>query len=207
MSRNTAWPPAQKLLISACFAFCAAFALPAPAAADSLVFKQSAQDTPEKAWIVRRPNSAFRYFGRLEKKDAADYFSITLKKDQTLEVSLETPVADGGFRPSLVFFGPGISRPKEDPVIQIGEPNGAIVLREDKEPRDSSFDRLTLTSYYQGPTLKFVAPKDATYGLAIRTPKGDTGRYVLRFKGEYTFDWGGVVEFVVNAFRAILRRY
>ena len=182
-------------------------ATPTAAWAESLIFKDSAQDTPETAWIVRQPDAAFRYLGRLEQKDEADYFSLTLKKDQKLDISLETPAADGNFRPIMVFFGPGISRPKEDPVIKIGDPNGAIILREDKEPRDSFFDRLTMTTYYQGPTFKFIAPRDATYGLAIRSPKGDTGRYILRFKGKDEFAWQNLLDFVVNVFRAILRMY
>lgn len=198
---------AQRLKLSVGISLIAVFVFPAMVFADTLVFKSSVQDTPEKAWVIRKPDVAFRYLGRLEKKDSADYFSVTLKKDQKLEVSLETPTADGGFRPIMVFFGPGISQPKEDPVIQIGDPNGAIVLREDKETRDSYFDRLTLTSYNLGPSLKFIAPKDATYGLAVRSPKGDTGRYVLRFKGKDDFDWGNVVDFLVDALRAIFRRY
>lgn len=180
---------------------------PPPAQAESLVFKQGVQSTPETAWVVRRPGVAFRYLGRLQSADAADYFSVTLKRDQKLEISLETPTADGAFRPLLVFFGPGIGRPKEDPVIPIGEPNGALVLRQDKEQRDSYFDRLTLTDYYRGPSLKFTAPRDATYGIAIRSPKGESGRYVLRFSGQDEFDWRNIVDFLVNAFRAILRLY
>lgn len=182
-------------------------AMPKALNAETLVFKDSIQDTPEKAWIIRRPDVAFRYFGRLEDKDTADYFSVTLKKDQKLEVSLETPTADGDFRPVMVFFGPGMSKPTEDPVIRIGDPNGGIVLRENKEPRETNFDRLTLTSFNRGPSLKFIAPKDATYGLAVRSPKGDSGRYVLRFKGKDEFDWKNIVAFFVDAIRAILRQY
>lgn len=190
------------------FVWVAEFIILAPSAkAESFIFKDTVQNTPEKAWVVRRPDVAFRYFGRLESKDTADYFSITLKKDQRIELGLETPTADGEFRPHLIFFGPGLSKPKEDPVIPIGEPNGAIVIKVDTETRESFFDRLTLTNYYQGPTLTFVAPKDATYGLAVRSAKAETGRYILRFKGKDGFDWSRFLDFILNAFRAILRMY
>ena len=196
----------SRIMVMAFIVGAAEFTLLAPSAnAESLIFKDTVQNTPEKAWVVRRPDVAFRYFGRLESKDAADYFSITLKKDQTIELGLETPTADGEFQPHLVFFGPGLSKPKEDPVIQIGEPNGAIVIK--TETRESFFDRLTLTNYYQGPTLTFVAPKDATYGLAVRSAKAETGRYIIRFKGNDGFDWSRFLDFILNVFRAILRMY
>jgi hypothetical protein len=82
-----------------------------------------------------------------------------------------------------------------------------LVIKATQDDREAYFDRLTLTNYYRGPTLTFTAPKDATYGIAIRSPKAETGRYILRFKGDDAFDWSRFMDFVVNAFRAILRLY
>ena len=182
-------------------------ACPGAARAEFFHFKQDPQFTPEQAAVIADPSLAQRFFSRLEKCDDADYFSFTAEQGKEYDFYLDVPHGDPDLHPTLTLFGPGLPQPDEDPVILIGDQNGAIVAHEDKNGRTSNFDRATFTDFFLGPSIKFTAPKDATYGLAVRTPNGHAGRYVLRLAGKDEFSWTDLVTRLAAEIKALLRRY
>ncbi|MFA5185490.1 MAG: hypothetical protein WC551_03305 [Patescibacteria group bacterium] len=185
--------------------FILALTLPNQARAEVLFFQDEENFSPEAAVAIRHPNLDQRRFGRLNSKDEVAYYSITAEKDTKIELELDTLKADGDFNPTLVFFGPGLAAPKEDPVITLGEGNGAIISRADG--RTTYFDRSVFTSFTTGPRLKIALPEKATFGVAIRTPNGRTGRYALRLKGKDDFKWSELTARLAAEFRAIFRMY
>lgn len=189
------------------FAFAAVLALayPLAARAEVLRFQDVGNFSAETATVIKNPNLGQRLFGRLDSKDEVAYYSITAEKDTLVDLELDTLKSDGDFNPTLVFFGPGLAAPKEDPVILLGEGNGAIISR--AEARIQYFDRTVLTSFMTGPRLKVALPEKATYAIAIRTPNGRTGRYALRLKGKDKFKWNELTDRLAAEFRAIFRMY
>jgi len=143
----------------------------------------------------------------LETKKDVDYFTFKASKGMRIFATLEVPVADEKFHPTLTLFGPGLNKPKEDPVIAIGDTNGAVVANEPANGRDSVWDTYLLTTFLIGPKLDLPAPEDATYGLAVRVPDGATGRYVLNVGTEDVWDWGDLIPRIWGVTRAILRIY
>lgn len=173
--------------------------------AEIMRFQETDNYSPETAIIIRDTKTEQRFFGRLENKDQTAYYSVTAPKDTELQIELDTPKADGDFDPTLTFFGPGLAKPKEDPVIVIGEGNGAIVSRVNE--RGAYFDRSVFTSFFIGPRVKIALPEKATYGIAIRAPDGRTGRYTIRLKGKDEFKWSELTDRIANSFKAIFRMY
>lgn len=187
------------------FGIAAVLAQPTRADAEIMRFQESDNYSPETAVIIRDTKTEQRFFGRLETKDQTAYYSVTASKDTELQIELDTPKADGDFEPTLTFFGPGLAKPKEDPVIMIGEDNGAIISR--VEDRGTYFDRSVFTSFFIGPRVKIALPEKATYDIAIRASNGKTGRYTLRLKGKDDFKWSELTDRIANSFKAIFRMY
>lgn len=179
---------------------------PIEARAELLWFKTTAYDSPETAKKIESVTRKQRFFGRLSSKDDVDYYSMTVDEKAKIEILLESPVSDGDFRPVIVLFGPGLSAPKEDPTIPIGETNGAIVGHA-KEERERRFDQFLMTSYSTGPSISISAPRKATYGLAVRSPKGSTGRYVLHIGTENNFKWSELIQGIKGTLKGLLRMY
>lgn len=179
---------------------------PLEARAELLWFKTSPHDTAETARTIQDVERKQRYFGRLSSKDDVDYYTMTVDEKTKIRIILETPVNDGDFRPVVVFFGPGLSAPKEDPTIHIGETNGAIVGHA-KEERDRRFDQFLMTSFSTGPSISIEAPRKATYGIAVRSPKGSTGRYVMHVGTENAFKWSELIQGIKGTFKGLLRMY
>lgn len=178
-----------------------------PAQAEWYFFKQTAQDSAETAVTIAQPTHAQRYFGRLDTKTDVDYFTFKVQKDMEVSLLLEIPTGDPDFHPTMTLFGPGLPKPTEDPSITIGESNGAVVAHEADKDRDSVTDAFLLTSFFEGPQIKTTAPKDATYAIAIRSPDGSHGRYVLNVGTEDTWEWREVFPRLWGIVRAILRIY
>jgi hypothetical protein len=177
------------------------------AKAEWYFFKSGAQDSSETARLIKKPTHAQRFFGRLGAKSDVDYFSFTADQGTKITLVLLSPVADPKFRPSLTVFGPGLPRPKQDPSIPIGDQNGAYVLAEDKVTRTTAYDQYLFTSFYEGPHLDFTVPQTATYGLAVRSPDGNTGRYVLKIGSEDSWNWNELIDRIFGVIQAILRLY
>lgn len=175
--------------------------------ADVFRFKDAPQDTPETARVISDPGRAQRFFGRLDGKDDVDYFSITAEKDAAIALSLEVPSADKDFHPVLIFFGPGLPRPAEDPAIPIGDPNGAIVTREPEDNLVNRFDQFLFTTFLERARLEVTAPKQATYGIAVKEPAGVKGRYVLRIGSKDEFAWSELLGRMRGVLKAMLRMY
>lgn len=172
-----------------------------------LAFKERPLDTLETAEMICKPQLRRSEFGRLERTGDVDYFTFTLTKGMPFRVSVRTPTADKDFNPVLTLFGPGLPRPSEDPSIPIGDANGAIVNRVARDSRSASFDFPTLTTFYSGPKIEMTAPQDGTYALAVTTPDGNDGRYVLDIEGTTERTVDGTVSFLSGTVRAILRLY
>ena len=183
-----------------------ALSIPHSAHAEWYLFKETPQDSAETARIILRPMHAQRFFGRLESKNDVDYFSFTAKKDSKLELQLEIPSGDSDFKPTLVLFGPDLPKPTSDPVIPIGETNGAAIAS-DPNDRATRYDNYLFTSFYGGAQIAQTVPDDATYGVAVRTPDGKRGRYVLKIGGEDPWNWNELFDRIVGTMRAVLRIY
>ena len=179
---------------------------PLQASAEMFRFKDVPQDSVATARIVDDVIPRQRFFGRLNTKDDVDYFTMTVKQGTKIDLLLETPVADGDFSPTLTLFGPGLPAPTEDPTIDIGDTNGAIVAHAADE-RDTRFDQFLLTTFDEGPTVTVDAPKTATYAIAIRDPKGGTGRYVLHLGTDASFRWDELWQGIVGTLKGLLRLY
>ncbi|MFZ2804025.1 MAG: hypothetical protein WA001_02270 [Patescibacteria group bacterium] len=177
-----------------------------PAKAETFFFKGAPQDSVATALIIDQPQQLQRFFGRIETKDDVDYYTFAASKDMAISLSLEIPTGDTNFHPSITLFGPGLQKPNEDPVIEIGDANGAIVEEEPKQPTTRR-DGFLLTSFFEGPYIKTTAPQDATYAIAVRAPDGSSGRYVLHVGTQDSWDWNNFFVNIWNTTRAILRMY
>lgn len=192
---------------AAALALVLGLSLPAAAKAEWFWFKDAEQDSVETARIIRRPTHAQRFFGRLESKKDVDFFTMTVERDTPISVTLAVPASDLEFRPTLTIFGPGLPKPKEDPAIPIGDGNGAFIASDPKEERGSAFDGYLLTSFFEGIRIEFNAPKTATYALAVRTPDGNRGRYVLHVGTNDEWKWAEIPDRIYGIVRAALRLY
>ncbi|MFH1620853.1 MAG: hypothetical protein ABIB04_02090 [Patescibacteria group bacterium] len=177
------------------------------AKAETFIFKNSAQDTVETARIIKDPQNAKKIFGRLETKDDVDYFTFKAEEGQEISVSLSVPAADQDFKPNLIIFGQDLPKSAIDPVISIGDTNGAYVLEFAKTKIQTSFNNFLLTSFNLGPRLEFSSPKQTSYGLAIRSPDGKTGRYLLKIGQKDTWLWNEILDRFFGVLQAILRLY
>ncbi len=197
----------KRTIITAAIAFICLSCSVAPAQAKQLIFKSGSLDSPAEAYVIRHPTEATTFFGRLQSKDDVDYFSVTAEKGTALDISLDTVRNDGEFNPVLIFFGPDLSKPAEDPVIDLGSENGAIIGRVNVDDRTYYRDTYILTDFYSGPSIKIKLPKTATYGLAIRSPNGKLGRYRLDVHGEDKLALSDYPDYIFNLIKAIFRIY
>jgi hypothetical protein len=172
-----------------------------------IAFKERPLDSLETAEMIRHPQTRQSVFGRLERTGDVDYFTFTLARGTPFRVSIKTPVADRDFNPVLTLFGPGLPQPTQDPSIPIGDANGAIVERVAGGSRTAVFDFPRLTTFYVGPKIDMTAPQDGTFALAVTTPDGNDGRYVLDIGGKSERTVDNTVSFLSGTVRAILRLY
>ncbi len=181
--------------------------LPLQTHAAELHIKASAQDTTETAQIIQGPQRLQRFFGSLQRKDDVDYFTMTLKKGDPIHLAMDIPAKDENFYPTIILFGPGLPTPDQDPVIPIGDGNGMIVTSDETDQRPTHFDLYALTTFAQGPTIDTVAPKDATYGIAVRSPNGNKGRYILTTGTTNIFTWSDFMDQFIAALQVLFRIY
>ncbi len=191
------------LALAAVILFAAA---PLQTHADMIWFKDAPQDSIATARVIQNVTRRQRFFGRLNKKGDVDYFTFHAKQGTLLHLSLETPAADGKFNPDLTLFGPGLPAPKEDPTINIGTTNGAIIAHTQTN-RDHRYDQYLFTTFYEGPTITDTAPKNTTYAIAIRNPRGGVGRYVLHIGTRTSFRWDELLQEIVGMLKGLLRLY
>ncbi len=180
---------------------------PQAAKADWYWFKASAHDKIESARIISQPTRLQRFFGRLETRKDVDYFTLTLDQGEEFRANLFIPKADEEFRPTLVFFGPGIKTAGGDPEIAIGDGNGSVMVRNTNEEREARFEDVLLTSFYGDTEISFTAEKRGTYGLAIKSPDGERGRYMLRVGLKDEWKWSELPTRFWGATKAIFRLY
>lgn len=180
---------------------------PQAARADWYWFKDAPHDEIAAARIITQPMRLQRFFGRLETRKDVDYYSLTLDADETFHASLFVPKADEEFKPALVFFGPDVPTMGGDPGISIGDGNGSIFAQNVKDNREAVFEDVLLTSFYGGTEIAFTAKKRGTYGIAIKSPDGERGRYMLRVGETDVWKWSELPTRIWGATKAILRLY
>jgi hypothetical protein len=181
--------------------------VPHAAKADWYWFKMADHDDIPNAKIIAQPSRLQRFFGRLETRKDVDYFTLTLDKDEEFHASLFVPKADAEFKPALVFFGPDVKSSGGDPEINIGAGNGSIMVRNAAEDREAVFEDVLLTSFYGGTELSFKAEKRETYGIAIKSPDGERGRYMLKIGQTDDWKWSELPTRIWGATKAIFRLY
>lgn len=172
-----------------------------------ITFKERPLDTLETAQVVRHPQTRQAVFGRIERTNDVDYYTFTLTRGTPVRFSIKTPAADRAFNPALTLFGPGLPAPAAAPSIPIGDGNGAIVARVATDGRSAVFDMSNVTTWYEGPIADMIAPRDGTYALAITSPDGSTGRYLLEIGGVPDRSAGAIASFAAGTVRAVLRLY
>lgn len=170
------------------------------------VFKDSSWDTPETAGIFTVGGLRTSLYGRLTGAHDVDYLRITVTKPTDISIALRTVAGDPSFNPEIIVFGRGLA-PRSDVMLPIGDENGAVVGRIGEKTRGTVFDITTMTSYTEGPTVTTRLPEAGTYAIAILTPNGSTGRYVLSTgtKPDRSFD--GWISSLRGAVQVILRLY
>ncbi len=194
----------QTIVLAALFLICVA---PRTASAESFIFKNSAQDTVATAKIIKEPQNKQKIFGRLKSKDDVDYFTFTLEADEAVSISIFVPAADKNFEPSLIVFGSDLPKSDHDPVIPIGEGNGSYIMEFPKTNVQEFFHDFLLTTFKTGPRLEFSSPEKSSYGLALRSPNGNTGRYLLEIGQQDEWSWSHVLDRFFDVLRAVLRLY
>ncbi|MFA5935282.1 MAG: hypothetical protein WC787_00280 [Patescibacteria group bacterium] len=142
-------------------------------------FKMDEYNTLEQGWRLQNPLVKQHLYGRLEGRGDVDYVTFTLATPTPVTISIKNPAGDAGFEPTIILFGPGLPIPNENPPIAIGEPNGAIVSKTIRDKQRPIFEPSELTTYLTGPTIRADLKKAGTYAVAIVTPSGEPGRYVL----------------------------
>lgn len=188
-------------------ALAALILVPEAASAESYSFKDSSQDSVETAKAIKDPQNKQKIFGRLESKNDVDYYTFSAEADEVVSITLLVPAADKDFAPSLIVFGPDLPKSDPDPVVPVGEGNGYYALDYPQNNVQKFFEDYLLTSFNQGPRLEFSSPKKSSYGLAVRSPNGNTGRYVLSVGQKDEWNWSEIFDKVVGILRAILRIY
>ncbi len=185
----------------------AATSVPTTVFAATYWFKSADISTPELAHHLELTNKLSHYFGRIDTKDGVDFYTFDAKKGESFTFSIKTPQADGDFQTDLILFGPGFAATKEKLPFAIGDDNGAFIAQLDKPTRDSKNEHSWLTTFYLGPRIDAVAPKDGVYALAVHGHDANVGRYVLTTGSEDKFSFANLANELVGIIRAIFRRY
>lgn len=169
-------------------------------------FKDAEWNTIETAGTIAASSARTEIVGRLEGPKDIDYLAITVTKPQEVVLHLQTDAADVNFNPEIILFGRGL--PAEKNIgVPIGDQNGAIVGRVASGARTTNFSIQAMTSYADGPVIRTTLPAAGTYAVAIRSPEGVSGKYVLTNGTIPDRSFDGWRSSIMGSIRVMLRLY
>ena len=169
------------------------------------LFKAAAYDHPEQGWRLPSPTELKHLYGTLDEGDV-DYVTFTVDRPLSLAISLKNPAGDAGFEPLFVVFGPGLPAPSTTPPIDVGS-NGALIAQTVRDKQHPVFDASELTTYLTGPSLVADLKESGTYAVAILSPAGSSGRYVLTVGNQAEGGIAAQFRLVPATLKALLRLY
>jgi len=161
--------PAISVLI-----FILMFALPAAAHVPVL---PGDHNTLATAMPIKDAAITYAIYGTLHEAGETDYYTVYLRKGDTLNFMVNTPV-QGNFVPWLVIAGPGLSPQGTAPQgVELPAGDQAVVIT-GMHPASADYEPFSPMAIYQTAMYSGKAPSDGTYVIAVYTP-ADGGPYTL----------------------------
>jgi hypothetical protein len=129
------------------------------------------------AMQIQDPAITYAIYGTLHEAGEADYYTVALKKGDTLNFMVDTP-QPGDFAPWLVIAGPGLSPQGMIPTgIEIPLGDQAVIVPGIR-PVSADYEPFSPMAMFQTARFTGKAPADGTYIIAVYTPAGG-GPYSL----------------------------
>ena len=134
-------------------------------------------NTLATAMPIKDPAITYAIYGTLHEAGEADYYTVFLRKGDTLNFMVNTPV-QGSFAPWLVIAGPGLSPQGSVPQgVELPAGDQAVVIRGGR-PASADYEPFSPIAIYPTAMYSDKAPADGTYVIAVYTP-ADGGPYTL----------------------------
>ena len=174
---------------------------PVKAAAQQYVFEEGANNTHINAQLIQEADKLHYLFAQLGKgSDTADYYLLDvpeLSEQFVLEIYVPQEERFVNFTPSLIVTDPNIKQMQG--AVPFGFPSGlgGRVFTWNQNSNDKKVSLQAFTSVWEGPkTIKDLS--ENKYLIAVFDPKGQGGRYVLKFGSKKSSD--GVVQLLQKVF-------
>ena len=174
-------PISSRMVLYLVAALIAALFLPAAAMAHKPIFVERSISGYEQALEIPDATVSYAMYGELRGAQQVDLYKFTLTADTPFYARMSVPKRPGleGYAPAFVLFGPGLPTSNEPPNYPLALPEGlgrAIQLPADEQ--DEFYEPFTQTTLIQRQYIsRNLAP--GTYYLAVYSPTGQTGKYVL----------------------------
>jgi hypothetical protein len=171
------------------------------------IFKMESHDRIEDAWRLKDALHLRSLYGHLDAAKDVDYITLPVDRTLPLRISIKNPDMDKGFEPEIILFGPGLPTAPKDLPIPIGDTNGAVVATTDIAKQKKQFEISELTGYLTGPDITVDIKEPGTYAIAILSPSGEVGRYVLSIGSISERGIMARIRQIVPTLRVIFRLY
>lgn len=128
------------------------------------------------------PQVSYAAYGNLTEEGQVDYFRFRAAEGDTIIAEILIPSIPrlDGFAPALSLIAPGDDDPTTTKLWVGGD-------------RETFFEPFTQTRYARRQQLEVTAPVDGEYYLAVHSPEGQTGKYVLSIGEKDVFSGDDVI--------------
>lgn len=160
-------------------------------------------NTIEDSYKIKEIEEAKALYSQLREDDEIDIYRFDGKSSQRLYAQLMVPDLEGSrdLLLNLVIFGPfeeGNYLDQYTPIF--GDRYRGYVI-EPGNNRTRFFEPFTQTNYFKKQQFSIEIPKDGTYYLAVYSPFGQHGQYVLTVGHEESFSMKELLQYPVTWFR------
>lgn len=128
------------------------------------------------------PQVSYAAYGNLTEEGQVDYFRFRAAEGDTIIAEILIPSIPrlDGFAPALSLIAPDDDDPTTTKLWVGGD-------------RETFFEPFTQTRYARRQQLEVTAPVDGEYYLAVHSPEGQTGKYVLSIGEKDVFSGDDVI--------------
>ncbi|MGB8955275.1 MAG: LPXTG cell wall anchor domain-containing protein [Tumebacillaceae bacterium] len=174
-------PISSRMVLYLVAVLIAALFLPSSVMAHKPIFIERSISGYEQALEIPDATVSYAMYSELQGPQQVDLYKFTLAADTPFYARISVPKRPElrDFAPAFVLFGPGLPTSNEPPHYPLALPEGlgrAILLPAGE--KDDFYEPFTQTTMVQRQYISRQLPP-GTYYLAVYSPAGQTGKYVL----------------------------
>lgn len=145
--------------------------------------------TIQNAIEIKDPQVSYAIYGNLKGEGRVDYIRYFAKKGDPIYIELAVPSFkdEENFMPSFAVIGEGMPANTGSAPFTVPEGCGFMIFNSERK-YGTYFETYTQTTYTVRQEVRMKSPASGEYYLAVYSPEGSDGKYLLAIGEEDKFD-------------------